>query len=48
MMSYSSEILFGGSDNVIEWDKPQRIFKFEKKVFLNDPTEDYILINKNK
>ena len=38
MMSYGSEILFGGSDNVIEWDKPQRIFKFEKKVFLNDPT----------
>ena len=29
---------FGGSDNVLEWDKPQCIFKFEKKVFLNDPS----------
>ena len=37
MMSYGSEILFGGSDNVLEWDKPQCILKFEKKVFLNDP-----------
>ena len=31
MMSYGSEICFGGSDNVLEWDKPQCIFKFEKK-----------------
>ena len=38
MMSYGSEIFFGGSDNVLEWDKPQCIFKFEKKVFLNDPS----------
>ena len=35
MMSYGSEILFGGSDNVLEWDKPQCIFKLKKKVFLN-------------
>ena len=38
MMSYGSEIIFG-SDNVLEWDKPQCIFKFEKKVFLNDPNK---------
>ena len=37
MMSYGSEIFFGGSDNVLEWDKPGCIFKFEKKFFLNDP-----------
>ena len=37
MMCYCSEIFFGGSDNVLEWDKPQCIFRFEKKVFLNDP-----------
>ena len=37
MMSYGSEFFFGGSDNVLEWDKTQCIFKFEKKVFLNDP-----------
>ena len=37
-MSYGSEIVFGGADNVLEWDKQQCIFKFEKKVFMNDPT----------
>ena len=41
MMSYGSEIFFGGSDNVLEWDKPQCIFKFEKKVFFNDPKACY-------
>ena len=38
MMSYGSDIFFGGSDNVLEWDKPQCIFKFEKKLFSNDPS----------
>ena len=38
MMSYGSEIFFGVSENVLEWEKPQCIFIFEKKVFLNDPT----------
>ena len=37
MMSYGSETFFGGSDNVLEWDKPQCIYKYEKKIFLNDP-----------
>ena len=44
MMSYGSEIFFGGSDNVLEWDKPQCIFKFEKKVFLNDPSIQLVYI----
>ena len=43
MMSYGSEIFLGGSDNVLEWDKPQCIFRFEKKVFLNDPNAEWLL-----
>ena len=38
MISNGSEIFFGGSDNVIEWDKSLFLFQVEKKVFLNDPS----------